>query len=604
MPLSSDLSSLYSVFNHRKASAEQEVALLQRQSSFWAALRFSFFFAALVIVVYAANQRWEEVVAADALIFTAVFIWLVKQHKAVKEKLAYQKAMAEVNRHELLRLEWKHADLNESGTSYSDRKHPYAYDLDLFGKGSLFQWINRTVTPHGKNTLANWLMHRPPIEEVNGRQEACAELRSLLNWQQELQISGQTVALENLSIEPLLNWVAEPSVLSEKKWVSWCLWLLPFHFLAHLSAAILIDSYATGWPLLAFFINLAFIGKFNGTIQNALDGTTKALPVFKVYAQMMAHFTAHPFSAPWLVKRQQFLHHTKAQGAIHQLNGLLQLLDYRLNAFFALTVNAAFLLDIRWMRQLEQWKETHRHSLTPWVELLSEVEALNSLAATWHANPDFGLPEVCPQPFTMKAVQIGHPLIPAERRVCNDFTMEGNGKLVILSGSNMAGKSTFLRTLGINMVLAFAGGPVCAASFRVSTALLFTSMRIEDSLNENLSSFYAELTRLKQLFALLSEREDVFFLLDEILRGTNSDDRHRGVLAILMRLLSSKASGFISTHDLELAKLATEKETQVANFSFESTISNGNILFDYQLKEGICRTFNAYELMKNLGLVD
>ena len=182
--------------------------------------------------------------------------------------------------------------------------------------------------------------------------------------------------------------------------------------------------------------------------------------------------------------------------------------------------------------------------------------------------------------------------------------MNGNSQLVILSGSNMAGKSTFLRTLGLNMALAFAGSPVCAKQFTISTSQIFTSMRIEDSLEENLSSFYAELKRLQQLFEILKEREDVFFLLDEILRGTNSEDRHRGVLAILKRLLLTKASGLISTHDLQLAELAKEVENQVRNYSFESTIENGKIQFDYQLREGVCRSFNAYELMKELELVD
>lgn len=592
------------VFSAEKNKASEKAKNASHTSGALAIARFVAFMIYLICTVYLANERWATGVFVSTLLFVVFFSLLVKFHKRIKDELRLQQALAEINQQELLRMDWKHHEFLADGKEFVDRKHPYSYDLDLFGKGSLFQWINRTVTANGAKILANWLKEQASLQQICQRQEAVKELSSAPTFLQEFEGNARVLSNDKMEITQLLLWIAEPAQVAKASWLRWAYWVLPVHFFLQAFLAFYFAEYPVFWAVLALMINLAVVGRFNAYITSLIEGTTLALPVFKMYAQMMVQLGGQQFESQLITGYQKQLQDTGALASIGKLNRLLGLLEYRLNAVFAFTVNAVLLLDIRWVQQLEAWKAQHHQHLAQWIQVLGEIEALNSLATTLYANPDFTLPRVKEQPFQLKANQIGHPLIHAEKRVDNSFEMDGNGQLVILSGSNMAGKSTFLRTLAINMALAFAGGPVCAKQLVVSRALLFTSMRIEDSLNENLSSFYAELTRLQQLFKLLAEREDVFYMLDEILRGTNSEDRYRGVMSILKRLLKTKASGMISTHDLKLAELAHEQENQVRNFSFESTIQQGKIYFDYQLKAGVCRSFNAYELMKELKLVE
>jgi DNA mismatch repair ATPase MutS len=237
-----------------------------------------------------------------------------------------------------------------------------------------------------------------------------------------------------------------------------------------------------------------------------------------------------------------------------------------------------------------------------WFAARGEAEALYSLAGFAYANPGYALPEITTHALQYEARQLGHPLILAGKRVSNDFSMDGLGKTLVVTGSNMSGKSTFLRTLGINAVLALAGAPVCATACRLSVFRVFTAMRTQDSLEESVSSFYAELKRLRQLIELLPTGQPVFYLLDEILKGTNSHDRHEGAKALIRQLHKHHASGLVSTHDLALGQLGEVSPEYVQNYSFNSDFADGKLHFDYKLREGVCRSFNASQLMRQMGI--
>jgi DNA mismatch repair ATPase MutS len=270
------------------------------------------------------------------------------------------------------------------------------------------------------------------------------------------------------------------------------------------------------------------------------------------------------------------------------------------NKFYPI-FNIFWLLDIYLIILTEKWKYRNKSYLKSWASAVSEFEVLSSLAGFHYSNPSFTFPEIKEEPYSIHFEMLGHPLISPESRVCNHFNLNGRGKIAMITGSNMAGKSTFLRTVGVNLVLALMGAPCCAKSGQVSDMKIFTSMRTQDNLEEGISSFYAELKRIEQLMKLIKSGEAIFFHLDEMFKGTNSEDRHKGGVSLIKQLSELNAFGIISTHDLELAKLAGNHMI-VDNYSFYSEIQEGEMIFNYELTKGICKDFNASELMKKSGI--
>ncbi|MGB3617099.1 MAG: DNA mismatch repair protein MutS, partial [Catalinimonas sp.] len=309
------------------------------------------------------------------------------------------------------------------------------------------------------------------------------------------------------------------------------------------------------------------------------------------------------FTAPLLRGLQgELLKPTPVPAVIKDLVAVVRWLDARANLLYGL-VNWVLMVDLHVLRRLERWQARHLDEVPRWFEALAELDALNALAGIYFAHPDWCRPEVADGTITFEAEGLGHPLLPPDRRVRNDFAFEGAGKILLVTGANMAGKSTFLRTVGVNMVLAQAGAPVCARRFRMSTLQVFTSMRTQDSLEESVSGFYAELRRLRQLLDLLRRTDEpVFYMLDEILKGTNSRDRQTGALALIKQLHRERATGMISTHDVELGQRAADLGVDLTNLSFNSTITGEEIHFDYRLTPGLCRSFNATKLMEQIGI--
>ena len=285
---------------------------------------------------------------------------------------------------------------------------------------------------------------------------------------------------------------------------------------------------------------------------------------------------------------------------IQRLSYIIGQLNVRYN-FFAIFLNLFALWDLQWVYQLERWKAQHQGAMPKWFNALAEIEALSSLATLYYNNPEWTFPRLTEEDLLV-AEALGHPLIHRDQRVCNDLHMPTDAHIKLITGSNMAGKSTFLRTAGLNIVLAMAGAPVCARRLQLPFLRVYTSMRTQDALHESTSSFYAELKRLKFIIEAVERREKVYFLLDEILKGTNSRDRHTGSKALIQQLIQSGGGGLIATHDLELGQLEAQYDGAIENLCIEVQTRNGELIFDYKLKKGVSQSFNATQLMRKMGI--
>jgi len=360
--------------------------------------------------------------------------------------------------------------------------------------------------------------------------------------------------------------------------------------------------------VLALIVNSLYLRKFRQSAEHIILSTQRNIGILGAYQSLLETIEKQPFVAKKLCDLQAILKNGGSSAAfeIGALKKILEMFQQKgtrktigKNAFYGM-INNLWLIDVHLILKTEDWKSRNRGHIRPWILAVSEFEALASIAGFAYSNPHYCFPEITTEPYRIDFRTVAHPLLKQDRRISNDFAMHGRGATTMITGSNMAGKSTFLRTIGVNLVLAFAGAPCCASYARVSPMRLFTSMRTQDNLEESVSSFYAELQRIEQLLRLVAEGEPIFFLLDEMFKGTNSQDRFRGGVSLIRQLGELNAFGIISTHDIDLAKLT--KDLTIENFSFNSTIRDGQIWFDYRLTPGICTDFNASELMKRSGI--
>jgi hypothetical protein len=406
-------------------------------------------------------------------------------------------------------------------------------------------------------------------------------------------------------IEKLLKWVNTEASELHTTFTKIIVWVLPLLVLVGIITYFTLDNIPGIIIALPLALNFLVLGKYRKIITALSEDTVKSARILKTYVALFKALENAQLKSQILTNGQGKLHadNEKASTAIKKLGRILFNLEVRDNVYFSLTINLVTLYEIHWALALEKWKAKHKHLLNDWFEALAEFDALQSIAGFSHLNSDFTYATFSDTPYYYEAAQLGHPLIQKEQRICNDFNLEGQGKTILITGSNMSGKSTFLRTLGVNAVLAFTGAPVCAKHLKIAPFNVFTSMRIQDSLEENTSSFYAELKRIKYLFKEIEKDEPVMFLLDEVLKGTNSKDRHLGVNAILKQLFQKNCFGLLSTHDLELNQLADQFPEFIMNKSFNSAIIDQQLHFDYKLHDGMCHSFSASKLMENLGIL-
>jgi hypothetical protein len=559
----------------------------------------------IALVLLATVLPWLiTVVLIPAALFS--FSKFINWHQKIQDEQHHYEALTRVNRHEKSCINNDYA-MFPNGLTFVDPAHAYTVDLDIFGDYSFFQYINRTATSLGEIRLADYLKSGVDFPEIQLRQKAITELKEKTDWRHHFQASGMTTK-DNLShIRALEAWVAaEPFVLHKTFYR-----FAPFLTVMSFVAGVVLSIMYSNWYI--FFASLVpaalIIRKTHEPISEIHRQTSNAGKILAYYARMIEHIEAETFDSSKLVAlRIKFLKNQKqevtASQAIRRLSYIISQLNVRYNAF-SMILSYITLWDLIWVRKLEQWKAAQGERLDDWFESLREIEALASFGNLYFNNPEWTFPTIL-EDSRLNGVELGHPLIAKKVRVPNDLEMPTQGHIKLVTGSNMAGKSTYLRTVGLNIVLAMAGAPVCAKEFELPRMRVFTSMRTQDALHESTSSFYAELKRLKFIIEEVEARSqsetDVFFLLDEILKGTNSKDRHTGSKALIRQLIKSKGAGIIATHDLELAALEAESAGTVENLCIEVEVDKGKLTFDYKIKPGVSQSFNATQLMKDMGI--
>ncbi len=531
-----------------------------------------------------------------------VFFSLIKKHSALKKQILLYRELIHINEKEIEALQ---GDLSsfQTGLEYLETQHPYTHDLDIFGHHSLFQHINRTGTAIGKDKLAAFFKEQNQ-QDILANQEAINELSAKIDWRQQFTAKGQLNKDDKGSIKDIRNWVTSTSYFHSKKLYRKLGYILPAILYVFVAAWLITDQdiYYQGATVF-FFINLLLFGTLLKHIKKDYEQLSDSSKKLFMYSQLIADIEQEQFSSEKLKIYQSklFLSNTKAQKAMAELSAILfrvESMNYGLAAIFS---NGLFLYNIHSIYALEEWKQRYGSGLEDWLNVISEVDALNSIANFAYNNPSFiyPIPSISDQ---LIAEEMGHPLIPASQRVCNSVAFTDR-KFIILTGSNMSGKSTFLRTLGLNLILAKMGAPVCATQFIFYPFEVFLSMRINDSLQNNESFFFAELKRLKLLIEQLSSEQKTFIMLDEILRGTNSNDKYEGTIGLVKKLIAQHATGIIATHDLSVTKLTNEYPNYLSNKCFEVEIRSDDLYFDYKLKPGVCEKMSASFLMKKLDII-
>ncbi len=588
-------------YTERIIQLEKEQRRLTGKKSRLAWLRFAAI-AAIITAVYLLWPWGWIYVIPPAIVLLSFFIKLVFIDADNNKSIDHNRQLIQINKDELLVLEHTWSQF-ENGAALLPKEHPYANDLDIFGSASLYQYINRTTSANGRSVLAGWLLYPAAVAGIAERQLAVKELNGRSDWRQSLQAFGREKNIQESTQEKLAAWLKEPASLTSTLFWSAARWIIPVIMIAMITLNIagIISDPLRNLFLLASGLLAWFIARRVMPVHNNLS---KIVDEMEALQESIAHIEISSFESP-LLKRLQAVFGQQgysASGEMKKLKKILERLDLRFNPVVFVPLAIFLQWDLQQVLELEKWKKRNREQLQQWLDTLGNFEALNSFSTLSFNNPGWCFPTFKEAHFFIEGSKIGHPLINPNKRVDNDISIHKKGELMLITGSNMAGKSTYLRSIGINVVLAMAGAPVCTETFSLSPVQLISSMRIADNLEESTSTFYAELKKLKAVIDRVNNNEKIFILLDEILRGTNSLDRHTGSVALVKQLIRHEAAAIIATHDVELAKLKTAFSENILNYHFDVQVNNDELYFDYRLKEGICTSLNASILMKKIGI--
>lgn len=541
--------------------------------------------------------------AAIVLLSIGIFIYLIIKHNKLINNRKYSRAMVEINKASLERLGKGWIGFEDTGKEFIDENHRYSSDLDIFGKGSLFQLINVTNTYLGRLRLRNVLTPEEiDVEEIAYRQEAIKEISLKLSWRQRFEAEGKIASDKPKNPEKLICWGKNIKNFYCSSGSAVFFRLLPL-----VTSIVILLSFAGIVPRyfrpMFICIHVLLLIPGNKERTEALNTIFEYRETINGYEGLIRLLERGKFKARLINELKNDMFNDEGQGALLQIKRLSSIagnISDRAN-FFYIIFNILFLLDYQFMFLLEGWKQKSGKDIEKWLNSIAEFEALSSLSVLKYDNPEWTTPIVQDRFCGIEAKEAGHPLLGKER-VCNDITMIKPDAIVMITGSNMSGKSTFLRTVGINLVLAYAGASVCAREFKCSIMDIYTCMRVSDNLEKNISSFYAEILRIKMIVKAVSERKQIFFLLDEIFKGTNSIDRHQGAKVLVNQLLRDGAIGMVSTHDLELGDLEKESKGRIKNYHFREDFRNNKLHFDYRLRTGISTTRNAMYLIRMAGI--
>ncbi len=560
-------------------------------------------FAAFALVVLAAFQDWASWWLLLAPV--AAFAVLVQRHdRVIRARDAAARAVTFYERG-LGRIEDRWAGSGEPGNRFRDDRHAYAADLDVFGQGSLFELLSLARTRAGEDALAGWLTVPAAAAEIAARQTAVTELTDRLDLREALSMAGADVRA-GVHGDSLVAWAEAEPTLSPPglRWVMAALTVV-----AVVTIGIWLQTGESTPMLVALVVQSLVAWALRHRVEHALHAANGPARDLDILSQILERLEREPFTAARLVQLQADLggHHVAGSKAIAALHRLVELHDWQHNVIF-LVMSLPLLWGTHLAWAIESWRRAHGRRIRRWLTAVGEVEALASLSAYRFEHPGDPYPVIVADAADASAPPLfdghglGHPLLPAARMIRNDVSLSPDRQLLVISGSNMSGKSTLLRTVGINAVLALAGAPVRATSLRLSPLVIGATLRIQDSLQEGRSRFYAEISRLREIEDLANGPVPLLFLLDELLSGTNSHDRLVGSTGILRRLLAGGAIGLITTHDLALTAVADDLAPRAANVHFEDWFDQGEMRFDYRMKDGRVTRSNAIALMRAVGL--
>ncbi len=585
-------------YARRLAARRATASIRSRHASIAANLRLLVFAAGVVVAWLVFGSRslaggWlvPPVLSFIALLFAHDRL-LAQRQRALRSVEFYERALS--------RLESRWAGGGAQGERFRDPHHPYAEDLDLVGEGSLFELLCAARTRAGEDTLAAWLFEPAAPEPIRRRHGAVRELTPMLDLREDLARLGDELR-SGLHPESVCAWGRAPASIATRAPAALAAGL------AALAIAGLVCWVATPVGPLPFLLALLLEGVFWGVYRRRLQAVVQAVELpgrdLGLLAHLLERLEREAFESARLVELRAALETdgAPASACIARLRRWIDLLDARRNQLF-LPVAVVLLWTPQLAFAIERWRLRCGSDLGRWIDAVGEIEALCAFAAFHYEHPDYAFPEICDGGPRFEGVAIGHPLLPADTCVRNDVTLSAERAALIVSGSNMSGKSTLLRSVGINAVLALAGAPVCAEALKLSPLAIGASIRLRDSLLEGNSRFYAEILRLRQITELTCGALPVLFLLDEILSGTNSHDRGIGAEAVVRNLVESGAIGLVTTHDLALTRLADALAPRAANVHFQDHLEDGVIAFDYRIHPGVVTKSNALELMRAVGL--
>ena len=589
-------------YTERLSLTEGQLQQVKKQIFRISMLRLALFIAGIAGLYFFFNQTTLLIICI-CLTFLPLFI-LVKIHNRFFIRKEWLETQARIIQEELQALSGDYSSF-EDGKEYVNPEHPYSFDLDIFGRRSLFQSINRTCTFFGKVRLAEWLQnHLHEKTSIEKRQEMVREISEHTLFREQFRVAGLVHHGQSSDAEKIQAWSQSPAQYLHAGWVKAFIWGVPV-----INSLLLITSLA-GWTSFSWlglsfgiFLVLSF-----GIIKRATyiqETYGKQLKSLNGYARLIALAKAEDWKSAGM---QELMERFNLNGqspiqALQQLSKELDRLDLRNNQFLYVLLEGSIFFQLQEIVRIERWKARYGQRISKWLDTVGELDALCSLGTFAYNHPQYTYPELTEKPFCFLATQMGHPLMPASQCVKNDATIPSRPFFLIITGANMAGKSTYLRTIGVNYLLACIGAPVCCERLKLHPNQLITSLRTSDSLSDNESYFFAELKRLKRIIDLLNQGQQLFIILDEILKGTNSMDKQKGSFDLIRQFMQLKANGIIATHDLLLGSLIKQFPEEIRNYCFEADIKENELTFSYKLREGVAQNMNACFLMKKMGII-
>lgn len=594
-------------FNHYTNNItvlESDIKKVKKKTFILYLARLILFLLVIAFLVLFINFNYSYLFVSLLFVSLVLFLFAVKQNLKLDYLEQFLAHKLTVNKNELNSLEHKYHE-RERGDEYTNLNPHLANDFDIFGNGSLFQYLNRCSTRIGKSSFAENLCTSELNEDlINQKQQAVKELSEKIELIQDFQAYGMFISENGDEISSLQSWLDETDEKLNLLQISAYIFpLINFVWFALVGFG-LFSSNSVAIPIL---LSLSVIGINRKRINSAHSKLTNTAKTFEKYYTLIKLIEEDNYKSSYLagLKSKLINDDVKASQSLKALFKLLNSFDVRLNVFASFVLNSLLLFDIHVYCRLAKWKRAHQNVIALWFSALSEFDSLISYATYAYNNQDqVSYPRISDKEFSFQAHEIGHPLLHPSVRVNNSIQFAGTPSVLIVTGANMAGKSTFLRTLSVNLILAMNGSPVCAKSFVFTPCDIMSSIKIQDSLSNNESYFYAELLRIRDIIDHVNANPRTLVILDEILRGTNTKDKQLGSLGLLEKLISQNSVVIVATHDLVIGELENRYPEIVTNYCFEVELTNDQLIFDYKLKKGISQKLNASFLMKKMGIIN